>query len=54
VTAGVVVKYFGFLSKKKKKVPLHDAIYKKYCNVNELLKYKISTSSNVHRLKKNL
>lgn len=24
-----------------KKVPLHDAIYKKYCNVIELLKYKI-------------
>jgi len=37
-----------------KKVPLHDAIYKKYCNVIELLKYKISTSSNVHRLKKKL
>lgn len=37
----------------KKKVPLHYAIYKKYCNVIELLKYKISTSSK-HRLKKNL
>jgi hypothetical protein len=45
---------FWVFIKKKKKVPLHDAIYKKYCNVNELLKYKISTSSNVHRLKKNL